>query len=129
MNDWCALRGLFDFMISVLCIMMYVINLVLEPPPSLRKLQFNSGLLDPRMAGSGIVFTKYEVEWAKNLWDISSNVGVRTSGPPCINVINLVNHLCVNPCTIRFKIHHYMYIPRCGVKKLKVANGLIDIEF
>ena len=40
-------------------------------------------LLDPRVVGSSIMFTKYVSEWALDLRVISLNVGVTTFGPPC----------------------------------------------
>ena len=45
-------------------------------------------LLDPRMVGSSIMFTKYVSEWASDLQAISLNVGVTTFGPPCIYIYN-----------------------------------------
>ena len=39
-------------------------------------------MLDPRMVGSSVVYTKYVSEWASDLGDFSLNVGVKIFGLP-----------------------------------------------
>ena len=54
-------------------------------------------LLDPRVVGSSIMFTKYVSEWAPDLRAISLNVGVTTYYVPSVNDISILQALLVSP--------------------------------